>query len=90
MKSRAVEAATLRPHTQAITMLHDKHTHSATATTYLPEFVQPETSVVVQPLAHTMGTEDQQITAANYDGESDEQSCKKKLVIMFSAVVLIR
>ena len=47
MKSRAVEAATLRPHTQAITMLHDKHTHSATATTYLPEFVQPETPVVV-------------------------------------------
>ena len=45
MKSRVVEAATLRPHTQAVTVTvsHDKHTNPAVATTYLLEFDQPET-----------------------------------------------
>ena len=45
MKSRVVEAATLRPHTQAVTVTvsHDKHTNPAVATTYLLEFDQPKT-----------------------------------------------
>ncbi len=38
----------------AITVLHDKHIHSATATTYLPDFVQPKTLTVAQPFADTM------------------------------------
>ncbi len=76
MKSKAVEAATLCPHTWAITVLHDKHTNRTTASTYLPEFVQHETPAVAQPFTDAMGNEYQQMTATNYDGDSDEHSCK--------------
>ncbi len=72
MKRRAVVAATLRPHTQAITELHDRHTSRATAVTYLPEFAQPETPTVAQPSTDAVDAEDQQIAATNYDGDADE------------------
>lgn len=58
MKRRAVEAATLRPHTPAITVLHDKHINRATAVTYLPEFGQLEMPAVAQPFTDAMDTED--------------------------------
>ena len=54
MKRRAVQQATLRPHTQTIRELRSSHTNREAAVAYLPEFAQPEPPTVAQPFVDAM------------------------------------
>jgi hypothetical protein len=75
MKRRAVQQATLRPHTQTITIRELRSSREA-AVAYLPEFAQSEPPTVAQPFVDATDTVDQdQAPNYDYDGDSDEPEC---------------
>ncbi len=69
MLRRRRREATLRPHTQRLQVLHDRHTNAETRAQYLPQFAAPVPATTAQPFvdaAMDIGDHDQ---APTYDAD---------------------